>query len=92
MNIDVSKIKEIYGSEIINILSNKEVYSDFICNIKYLIDKNINDVNQIVESHFPIFLTDKANFKNKVDKLINKLGKNYITFLDENSNIWEELL
>lgn len=92
MNIDTSKIKEIYGESILNNLSDEYIYGDFINNVKYLVNLKLNDVNEIVESHFPIFLTDKETFKNKVDKLINKLGNNYIEILDEDSGIWEELL
>jgi len=39
------------------------MYEDFINNIKYLIILKINNVNEIVESHFTIFLTDKKVLK-----------------------------
>ena len=90
MKIDFEKIEEIYGSSVIEEIKNNS--KDILENIKYLKELKINDIEDIFERYPLIFICDKNEFKNKVDKLISKIGINYVDMLDNNMELWEELM
>ncbi len=90
MKIDFEKIEEIYGSSVIEEIQNSS--KDILENIKYLKELNINDIEDIFERYPLIFICDKNEFKNKVDKLISKIGINYVDMLDNDMELWEELM
>ena len=90
MKIDFEKIEEIYGSSIIEEIQNSS--KDILENIKYLKELNINDIEDIFERYPLIFICDKNEFKNKVDKLISKIAINYVDMLDNDMELWEELM
>lgn len=90
MKIDFEKIEEIYGSSVIEEIQNSS--KDILENIKYLKELNINDIEDIFERYPLIFICEKNEFKNKVDKLISKIGINYVDMLDNDMELWEELM
>ena len=90
MNIDLTKIEEIYGSSTINEIKNN--LNDILENIKYLEYLEINDIEDVFERYPLIFICNRKEFKNKVDKLILKIGINYIDMLDDNMELWEEMM
>ena len=90
MKIDFEKIEEIYGSSVIEEIKNNS--KDILENIKYLKELKINDIEDIFERYPLIFICDKNEFKNKVDKLISKIGINYVDMLDNDMELWEELM
>lgn len=90
MNIDISKINEIYGKEMIeNIKENIETINK---NINYLICLEFINVEDLVERLTPLFLNDYSVFKDKIDSIIKKIGINYAEEIDEDISILEELL
>ncbi len=90
MKIDFEKIEEIYGISVIEEIKNNS--KDILENIKYLKELNINDIEDIFERYPLIFICDKKEFKSNVDKLILKIGINYIDMLDNDMELWEELM
>lgn len=90
MNININKIEEIYGLDILNLV--KENIEDVNKNINYLIYLNFNDVEDIFERYVPIFICSYDEFKNKINKLINKLGNDYVDIIENDLGILEELL
>lgn len=92
MPIEIEKIEEIYGSSVIELLKDEDMYQDFLQNILYLVKIGIEDVNEVVESYFLIFLCDHNEFVEKVNSLVMELGNNYIEKLGEDMSYWEELL
>ena len=90
MKIDFEKIEEIYGSSVIEEIKNNS--KDILENIQYLKELKINDIEDIFERYPLIFICDKNEFKNKVDKLISKIGINYVDMLDNDMELWEELM
>ena len=90
MKIDFEKIEEIYGSSVIEEIKNNS--KDILENIQYLKELNINDIEDIFERYPLIFICDKNEFKNKVDKLISKIGINYVDMLDNDMELWEGLM
>ena len=81
MKIDFEKIEQI-----------KNNLNDILENLKYLKYLKINDIEDIFERYPLIFICDKKEFKSKVDKLILKIGINYIDMLDNDMELWEELM
>ena len=90
MNINISKIKEIYGEEILNDIRNN--IEDVNKNISYLVYLKIMDVEDIVERVTPLFINDFDSFKFKIDSLIKKLGLNYVEQIEEDISLLEDLL
>lgn len=90
MKIDFEKIEEIYGSSVIEEIKNNS--KDILENIQYLKELRINDIEDIFERYPLIFICDKNEFKNKVDKLISKIGINYVDMLDNDMELWEGLM
>ena len=90
MKIDFEKIEEIYGSSVIDEIKNN--INDILENIKYLKYLKTNDIEDVFERFPLIFICDKIEFKNKINKLILKIGINYIDILDNDMELWEELM
>jgi hypothetical protein len=90
MNINFDKIETIYGKETLELINNN--IEDVVSNINYLISLGFDDVEDIFERYTLIFIEDTITFKDKIDKLIKVLGNNYVDILEENMEIWENLL
>lgn len=90
MNINFDKIENIYGKDIINnIVMLKE---DVINNFKYFVSLSFNDPEDIFERQVPIFVCSNDEFKKKINKLISKLGNNYIEEIENDISLLDELL
>ena len=90
MDIDFSKIHEIYGEDIL--YSCQENFDELIENIKYLNKFGISDIYEIVERYPLLFLNDSKEFARKITEFIVSLGENYKYILENDMSLWEELL
>ena len=90
MNINVDKIKDIYGIDTLNLI--KDNIKDIVNNIKYLEELGFSDVEDIFERYTLMFIYSKEEFKEKINYLINKLGNNYVEIIENDLGILEELL
>lgn len=90
MNINIEKIREIYGEDLVNSIKNN--IENVNKNINYLAYLNFQDIEDIVERVTPLFIDDFNNFKNKINRLIKQLGINYIEQIEEDISLLEELL
>ena len=90
MNINISKIKEIYGEEMLNNIRNN--IEGVNKNISYLVYLKFTDVEDIVERVTPLFINDFDSFKFKIDSLIKKIGLNYVEQIEEDISLLEDLL
>ena len=90
MKINIEKIEEIYGEDILNLV--KENIHDITKNLNYLEKLDFNDIEDIFERYIPIFICDSTEFKTKINNLISKLGINYIDIIENDLGILEELL
>lgn len=89
MQINYDKIIEIYGEELlITILEN---IKDVEHNINYLNLLGFIDTIDIFERYPYIFIQNEKEFKTKTNKLINKLGYNYVEIIENNLELLEEL-
>ncbi len=90
MNINFEKINKIYGSDILDGL--KDNLEEVNKNIKYLYEIGIEDIDEVFERYAPIFISTNKEFTLKVNKLVGRLGNEYIEILAENFDFWSELL
>ena len=89
MELDMDKIREIFGTSIITeIRENKE---EFLENIKYVMSKSYPDTYELVERYPHTFLMNPRDFKEKVDNLLDSLGVESFEKMGENIDIWGSL-
>ena len=90
MNIDFNIISDTYGEDILNVIKdNMDVVTE---NINYLVKLNFSDVIDIFERYTLLFIDSPSSFKEKIDKLILKLGSDYDEIVGNDLSILEELL
>lgn len=83
-------MKEVYGSEIYEILlDNIEIIEK---NLRYLKELKFDDFIGIFERCPMIFTLFPKDFKNKIDGLIKRIGKNYVEIIEKDLGLIEELL
>jgi len=88
--MDFDKIEQIYGEEMLeNIMDNKEEVKK---NINYLIDLGFDDIQDIFERITPLFINDNKTFKNKIDRLIKKIGLDYINIIENDLGLLEDII
>ena len=92
MDINYETISEIYGTDILSNLHTEYDVTNFVNNIRYLQEKNIECIDEIVSSYFPLFIYENTLFKKNVDNLLNRLGKDYIDIIAEDMDVLAELL
>lgn len=89
MNINFNKIIEIYGEEYIKLIN--ENIDVVIQNLNYLKLLGFQDIEDIFERYTNIFLEDDKDFQDKINKLIARLGRNYVDIIENDLNILEGL-
>ena len=85
-SIDIKIINEMYDEELINKIDKDNVMKIY----NYLIKKGIYYAKDIFIEYLDLFLIDCDEFINKFEKVIKKLGSNYVDILGEDSSILEE--
>ena len=90
MNINFNSIRDTYGEDILNVI--RDNIDDITENINYLRKLNFSDIEDIFERYVLIFIDSPSCFKEKIDKLILKLGSNYDELIGNDLSIFEELL
>ena len=89
MNINFNKVYEIYGEDVIELI--RENVDEVKKNLGYVIRLGFSDVEDIFERYSVIFIYDNNEFVEKINKLINKLGQNYVEIIENDLSILEEL-
>ncbi len=86
MEIDLMKLSEIYGVNIVHDINDN--LDNFIPNIKYLKKIGFEDIENIIELYPYLFISDNVEFIEKVNKLIKKVGLDYVYHLTTNMDLW----
>ena len=89
MDINYDKIKELYGIDYLYLI--KDNIDDIKLNIDYLYKLGFNDVTDIFERFTYIFIKDNNEFRLMFNKLITKLGGNYVDIIENDLGVLEEL-
>lgn len=90
MKINFDKIEHIYGKSVID--SIYDMKEDVIKNVEYIYMLGFNDTEDIFERQALVFICEHNEFKTKINKLINKLGTNYVEMIEEDISLLDELL
>ena len=88
-SVDFDKISEIYGEEVLREM--QENIDEVIKNVNYMYMLEFNDVEDIFEREILLFLYDHDTFKDKLNKLIYKLGLNYVEKIENDLSLLESL-
>ena len=90
MEINFNKIEHIYGRSVID--SIYDMKEEVMKNVEYFYMLGFNDTEDIFERQVLAFICEHDEFKNKMNKLINKLGANYVGMVEEDISLLDELL
>ena len=90
MDINIGKIEEIYGIDILELI--KDNINDINENLNYLSKLEFNDIEDIFERYPLIFICEPSEFKTNINNLIHNLGNNYIDIIENDLSILERLL
>ena len=90
MNINFDKIEHIYGKSVID--SIYDMQEDVMKNAEYFYLLGLNDTEDIFERQVLAFICEHNEFKTKMNKLINKLGTNYVEIIEKDISLLDELL
>ena len=89
MNVNLDKINELYGNEIILLM--KENFEIIENNIKYLKEKGFIDVEDFIECYPYSFMLSEDVFCDKVDELFHRLGVEAVEKLQNDISLWGDL-
>lgn len=89
MNIDFDKIKYNYDDDVLELIRNNIEYCTE--NIHYLKSLGFDNSEEIFEKFALIFIENPDEFKEKINKFINKIGSDYIEILNNNMELWFDL-
>lgn len=90
MDVNLEKIKEIYGYDMLVLINDN--LNEVIANVKYMISLEFNDVQDIFERYPSMFICSSTEFRNKINKFLSELGIDYVNILENNMDLWEKLL
>ncbi len=81
-------MREIYGDEIIEMIDNNmEIISQNILTARKY---KFNDIQWLFEACPSFFMNFPKQFEEKLKKIIEKVGPNYVEYIQNNVNVLEE--
>ena len=90
LNIDINKMKEIFGDEIEDIINeNIEIVEK---NIEFLKELKFDDPEGMLEMYPELFMNFPKKFEEKILKLKEELGDNYIEIIENDMSILEKII
>ena len=87
--LDRQKIEIIHGEGIYELLEQN--IEDVRKNVEYMAEKGFTDIMDLLERVPTLFINDEKTFKNKINKLIEKMGKNYVEEIENDIGILEDI-
>ena len=90
LNIDFERMKEIYGDEIEEIINeNIDIIEK---NIQFLNDLKFEDAEGIFEMYPDLFMNFPKEFEEKILKLKDQLGENYVEIIENDTSVVENII
>ena len=90
MNIDLDKINEIYGMEMLKLINSN--IGNVNNNLTYFNSLGFDDYFDYLERLPMLFILDFRKFKNKIDTLINKLGHDYVDIIENDIGVLDDII
>ena len=87
--LDRQKIEIIHGEGIYELLEQN--IENVRKNVEYMDEKGFTDTMDLLERVPTLFVNDEKTFKNKINKLIEKMGKNYVEEIENDIGILEDI-
>ncbi len=86
--IDLKKMQEVYGDEILEMIENNmDIISENILIIKKY---EFDDIEWLFEANPSFFMNFPKQFEEKIKKMIEEVGQNYVEVIQENVDILEK--
>ncbi len=90
LNIDINKMKEVFGDEIEDIINeNIDIVEK---NIKFLKELKFEYAEWMLEMYPELFMNFPKKFEEKILKLKEELGDNYIEIIENDMSILEKII
>lgn len=89
MKLGIEKLKEIYGESIV--LDIQENMDSLVENMNTLISYGFSDPYDVVETVPYLCMSTPEVFQEKMEKLIDKLGVEFVEKLSEDNSLWGEI-
>ena len=90
LNIDFERMKEIYGDEIEEIINeNIDIIEK---NVQFLKDLKFEDAEGIFEMYPDLFMNFPKKFEEKILKLKDQLGENYVEIIENDTSVLENII
>jgi len=89
LGIDYNKIAEVHGNSCLYLI--KDNLEEIKSNIDYLKNIGFEAIKDIFERYPYVFITDNQEFKQKINKLITKIGIDYVNIIENNLELLGEL-
>lgn len=89
MNVNLEKIREIYGQSTIYDLNDN--LDNVIENLSILNKYKFKNIYEMLEINPYLFLLPSEEFEEKVEKIVKELGVEYIEKIENNIFIWGEI-
>ena len=90
LNIDFERMKEIYGDEIEEIINeNIDIIEK---NIQFLNDLKFEDAEWIFEMYPDLFMNFPKEFEEKILRLKDQLGENYVEIIENDTSVLENII
>jgi len=87
--MDVDRLTEIYGNSIVEFINDN--MDTITSNIKYLESRGYTEVADLLVLYPYSFGQEEDIFKEKVDKLIDTLGVDYVEKIKNNFELWGDV-
>ena len=90
LNIDFERMKEIYGDEIEEIINeNIDIIEK---NIQFLNDLKFEDAEGIFQMYPDLVMNFPRKFEEKILRLKNQLGENYVEIIENDTSVLENII
>ena len=89
MRLEIEKLREIYGDSII--ADMQENMDSLAENMNLLVSYGFKDPYDIVETVPYICLLEPEQFQEKLDRLVEKLGVEFVEKLSEDNSLWGDV-
>lgn len=90
MKFNLKLIEETFGKTVRDEIEEQNEL--VMTNLEFLFKLGFHELNDIFYAYAIAFLQDEETFKNKILMLCKKIGNDFVAVLENNLDLWEEIL